>query len=93
MNLKEKIINCINLNLMEKEKIQQLGINGTVVYPYPNAPVTKKGDDFYVKELEVMTGENYNLYTTPKSGRDRLIKDAYSVPEPPIGWFPGDPPA
>ena len=64
-----------------------LGINGTVVYPYPDAPVTKKGDDYYVKELEVMTGENFNLYTTPKSGRDRLIKDTYSVPEPPIGWW------
>ena len=102
MNLKERIIICINQIIMEKGRTRffseglehsftkikfPLGINGTVVYPYPDAPVTKKGNDYYVKELEVMTGENYNLYTTPKSGRDRLIKDTYSVPEPPIGWW------
>ena len=102
MNLKERIINCINQIIMEKGKIPfytecleysftkikyPLGINGKVVYPFPDAPVTKKGDDLYVKDLEVMTGENYNLYTTPKSGRDRLIKETYSVPEPPIGWW------
>jgi DNA ligase-1 len=102
MNLKEKIINCINQIIMEKGKTvfyndclehsftkikYPLGINGTVVYPSLNYPVTKKGDDLYVKGLEVMTGENYNLYKPPKSGKDRLIKESYLVPEPPIGWW------
>ena len=80
MNLKDKIIICINQIIMEKGRTRffseglehsftkikfPLGINGTVVYPYPDAQVTKKGNDYYVKDLEVMTGENYNLYTTP----------------------------
>ena len=62
-----------------------LGINGSAVYPPGSKTIEKKGD-FYVPDLEVMTGFNYTDRET-KSGRDKELKIKYKVPDAPIGWW------
>lgn len=61
-----------------------LGINGTSAL---GLKAEKKGDDLYAPGLKVMTGENYKDRDIGSRSDDAKLKEKYSVPDAPIGWW------
>jgi DNA ligase-1 len=97
----DKLYNCINLIAKNKgltmeqfidtaqehgfSKLNNLGINGTNALGFKTI---EKNGDYYVPDLEVMTGHTYNeREIKSKSSQDGLIKQKYNVPDAPIGWW------
>ena len=94
------LLNCINLIAKSKGLTMEQYINDAQEEGYAKLKVPlgiygksilglktiEKNSDFYVPGLEVMTGHNYNERVF-KSGRDRVIKDIYKVPDAPVGWW------
>jgi len=68
-----------------------LGTNGTVVYPYPNTPVRKQGDDIYVPEMKdkfMLADKTFKPeeLISPRVSDYHFIREL-SIKQPPIGWY------
>jgi hypothetical protein len=69
-----------------------LGTDGTVVYPYQNAPVRKSGEDIYVpamKDKFMLADTVFKPDETKISSRvsDYHYLTDLSINQPPIGWY------
>jgi DNA ligase-1 len=69
-----------------------LGTDGTVVYPYQNAPVRKSGEDIYVpamKDKFMLADTVFKPDETKISSRvsDYHYLTDLSIKQPPIGWY------
>jgi len=84
----EKFLNETILKSLRKIK-EPLGIDGKVVYPYPDAHVSVKNDDIYVPSLkdQFMLGYIYPSPITKNMKEDYSILQRFNVPEAPIGWY------
>jgi hypothetical protein len=73
----------VNMSQEKSYSFKNSGIYGTSALGLSSI---ERGGDRYVPGLEVMTGFNYNDREI-KSGRDRVIKDQFKVPDAPVGWW------
>jgi len=73
----------VNMSQEKSYSFKNSGIYGTSALGLSSI---ERGGNRYVPGLEVMTGFNYNDREI-KSGRDRVVKDQFKVPNAPVGWW------